>query len=243
MCYFIHLGFPSEVVNASLVQSKGEEVPLSCYKGNDTATAAMAQWMRVDSAGSLQTWARDRVVVASPEDQGKFVCHSNQTVHKIEYIAIKGMCRRMKINRRATRLACNCKVLRLTELLSPTLTDYLPVRFLYPPSSIPETVTALDLSRSCSDVCTAFTPYPTTSTLELYVLEGQEEKEVGNMSTLGNFSGAYDHRTWLQEGNVHTYCFEVLDGAQAVSERLKCRISNQWESQSVCFQLGSINGK
>ncbi len=80
--------------NRTRVETQGSEVLLNCSEaqgeGNYSASSMGAQWMRVAPAGTLQPWDGERVVVEAPGDQGKFVCYSGLTVHRIVYVSIKG---------------------------------------------------------------------------------------------------------------------------------------------------------
>ncbi len=134
-----------------------------------------------------------------------------------------------------------------------TLSDYFPLRFLYPPSNGPETIPSLKLSHIIEDeyvkLCTAFTPYASgTSSLRLYVLEDHKERELfANIYSLGNFNVELSHSNFDNFPRFLLVLLQVVGNTMqqwpSLGRQFRCVISNQWESQSVRFHLDTNDGE
>lgn len=68
-------------VSYKLVSTPGEIVSL----GNCTGG-----WTQIDSSGVLEGMANENVTVATPKDQGKFICAPSNSLHEIVYVSIEG---------------------------------------------------------------------------------------------------------------------------------------------------------
>lgn len=68
-------------VRNEFVSTPGETVSLGECTGG---------WSHIDSSGLIEDIASELVTVNTPQDQGKFICASSNSLHRIVYISIKG---------------------------------------------------------------------------------------------------------------------------------------------------------
>ena len=232
----------ADIAENYAIETPNTSVTLDCNNGSSHVT-----WTKINSTdvevylGNLKNLS-----VVSPQDQGKFVCHEGDRVHKIVYVYIPGMSTSRLDDEFHTHTYI---LLSPTHMCTHTYCDagYLAIRIFYPPSNLATSLFTINTARV--PMCNAHVPFPTSAVndrLRLFVnskriLRYHGDDVVANVdgyTVLAKVSPALDN-FFLIFGFRFGITEEVVSDLrqQLEDQQYVCTFSNKWESISVTFNL------
>lgn len=190
------------------VSTPGETVSLGECTG---------RWSHIDSSGLIEDIASELVTVNTPQDQGKFICASSNSLHRIVYISIKG------------QLHLSIQFLYCYIVICCCFTDYQPLQILYPTTDTATLAHIGGLVPMCATI-TSLTNI-TTTTLNIISNDMSLEWDANNGLNTDN-----EQCGWV---TVHSVFQNVLDAAARLfnGSSFRCVVSNHWETLSINFTV------